>query len=134
MPSNTTLTEDEIIELINSMEITESSASGGELEYVLVKDTPENREKLAKIVPDLDEYIKNIGKQDPDDEDIEISVAAFMYGRAHVYSKGKFIKYTEDEMIEIIVNQEMKLRNVVSRVKDYTDRMQKEFSVDNLLA
>jgi hypothetical protein len=37
------------LELINSIEVIEDSASCGELEYVLVANTPENREKLLLI-------------------------------------------------------------------------------------
>lgn len=43
------LTDQEKIDLINSMEIIEHSSSCGEIEYVLVEDKKENREILYRI-------------------------------------------------------------------------------------
>jgi len=88
------------LELINSMEVVEDSASCGELEYVLIANTPENREKLLQIGATQQE-IDN-ATDDFDGETIDISSIGFMYTGAKWYEKrlGGFLDYVPDHAPE----------------------------------
>lgn len=106
----------EDLDTLNAMKFEDYSASGGELEYVLVSDTEENREILRTLIPDLGQYLRDGGKGDEDDDMIEIGMLAFRYLGAHVFHYGKFVRYSEAEMMEIIINQEQEIRKLRSYV------------------
>jgi hypothetical protein len=81
------------LQLINSIPILEDSASCGELEYVLVQDNAENREKLRMIgVPDVEISEMSNG------EEIDIAGFGFVYCGAKWFEKrlGGFLDYVPD--------------------------------------
>jgi hypothetical protein len=63
------------LELLNSLEVVESSCNDGCCEYVLIKDTEENREVLKELGADEDD----IKRMDPfgDGELLDITIFAF---------------------------------------------------------
>lgn len=91
------LTDNEKSNLINSMEVIEHSISCGEIEYVLVEDTKENREILYKIGFD-DTDIED--ECYPDGGYLDISPIAFKY--ADWYS-GKTNQFSIDKPKEGIL-------------------------------
>ncbi|MDC6267738.1 hypothetical protein [Lysinibacillus fusiformis] len=86
------LSSEDKVELLNSMEIIETDGDGETLYYVLVDYNEENLEKLAQIVPNLEQYLKDFGDVDNDKSAIEISMAAWEYTEATWFQSGKFHK------------------------------------------
>ena len=87
------------LSMINSLEIVESEASGGELYYVYAKKTPECVKILQSIgVPDID--IEDMTNDEGDL--IDISNFGFEYAGAKWYSedRGGFIDFIPDEAPE----------------------------------
>lgn len=70
------MTDKEKLDLINSMEIIESSSNGVEVEYILVEDNETNRNVLHKIGltdGDIDDICYS------EDGNLDITVVAFEY-------------------------------------------------------
>ncbi|UED70751.1 hypothetical protein [Brevibacillus sp. HD3.3A] len=88
------------LELINSIDVIEDSASCGELEYVLVANTPENREKLLQTGVTQQEIDE--ATDDLDGETIDISSIGFTYTGAKWYEGrlGGFLDYVPDHAPE----------------------------------
>lgn len=86
------------LELLNSLPVIESEASGGELEFVLVEYSPETIAVLQQIGlsnADIDEW-----KTD-DGDCIDISAIGFNAGaKWFEESKGGFLDYTPDDAPE----------------------------------
>lgn len=80
----------EKLAVVNSMRIVDADISNGELVYAIVDYNQENIEKLAKVVPNVEQYIQTVGDPDGTKESIDISTAAFQYAGADCYAKGKF--------------------------------------------
>lgn len=84
------------ISILNSMQVVEHSASGGELEWVYVEDNEHNREKLRLLgVPE--EEVNDMASDDL----IDISGFGFTYGNAKwfepdVEPNGAWLKYVPD--------------------------------------
>ncbi len=83
----------EKLQLINSIPVIEASASFGELEYVLVEDNAENREKL-RMIGASDKEISEMSNG----EEIDIAGFGFEYCRAKWFEKrlGGFLDYVPD--------------------------------------
>lgn len=88
------------LDVINSIDVIDSSASSGELEYVLVADSPETRKKLIEIGASEKEIAD--ATCDMFEGSIDISVIGFSYTGAKWYedSLGGFIDYVPDHAPE----------------------------------
>lgn len=86
--------------VINSMRIVDADISNGELVYAVVDYNEGNIEKLAKVVPNVEEYIQTVGDPDGTKESIDISTAAFQYAGADCYAKGKF-RNDESDLLKL---------------------------------
>ncbi|WP_431810824.1 hypothetical protein [Lysinibacillus capsici] len=95
------MTSQEKLDILNGMEIIDEDCGGGELVYVLVEYSNENIEKLSKVVPDVNEYLKNVGDPDGTKEGIDIVIAAFEHANADYYHKGKFVIFTKAQLLEM---------------------------------
>ena len=95
------MTNQEKLDILNSMKIIDEDCSGGELVYVLVAYNDENIEKISKVVPDVNEYLKNVGDPDGTKEGIDISIAAFEHTGADYYHKGKFVIFTKAQLLKM---------------------------------
>jgi len=91
----------EKLDILNGMEIIDEDCGGSELVYVLVEYSNENIEKLSKVVPDVNEYLKNVGDPDGTKEGIDIVIAAFEHTDADYYHKGKFVIFTKVQLLEM---------------------------------
>lgn len=100
------LTNQEKLDLLNSLEVIDQE--GGEDLYVLVENNDKNREVLSKIVPDVDEYVRQVG----DSETIDLVLAAFEYADADYYTGSKFKTITKDEAVDLLMKEQEKLRNL----------------------
>lgn len=83
------------LDILNSLALEDHSAACGELEYVLIKNTPENREALQKIgasEKEINEATDDIS------ETIDISCIAFDYTEATHFSQinGRFFNHWEE--------------------------------------
>jgi hypothetical protein len=79
----------DILAIINNMPVVESSASGGELEFVYVEDSPENVQTLRRIGV--------VGQIEADDGVIDISIYAFAEGKAKWFEPSLgFVNYVPD--------------------------------------
>ncbi len=76
------------IDAINSLVVEDDSCSGGECEYVLVLDTPENRKVLLDAGFTEDDLDNQAVKPDPEDDTLEVSYLAFTSG-ADFYCPGE---------------------------------------------
>lgn len=72
------------LDILNSIGIEDHSAACGELEYILIKNTPENRERLFKI--GATEHEVN-DSTDETSETINISMIGFKYTEATHFSQ-----------------------------------------------
>lgn len=81
------------LQLINSIPVIDYSASFGELEYVLVEDNAENREKL-RMIGVSDKEISEMSSG----EEIDIAGFGFVYCGAKWFEKrlGGFLDYVPD--------------------------------------
>ena len=95
------MTSQEKLDILNGMEIIDEDCGGGELVYVLVEYSNENIEKLSKVVPGVNEYLKNVGDPDGTKEGIDIVIAAFEHANADYYHKGKFVIFTKTQLLEM---------------------------------
>lgn len=114
------MTNQEKLDILNSMEIIDEDCGGGELVYVLVEYSEENIEKIAKVVPDINEYLKNVGDPDGTKEGIDISIAAFEHAKADYYFKGKFVIFTKEQLLELYEdekNKRVKSENELKNLK-----------------
>lgn len=84
------MTSKEKLAVINSMRIFDADICNGELVYAVVDYNEENIEKLAKVVPNVEEYIQTVGDPDGTKESIDISTAAFEHAGADYYRQGIF--------------------------------------------
>lgn len=115
------MTSTEKLAVINSMRIVDADISNGELVYAIVDYTEENIQKLATVVPDVDEYIRTVGDPDGTKESIDISTAAFFNAGADCYVKGKFrndsIDYAKLDAIEKVENElKLKIKEIDKRI------------------
>ncbi|WP_432702453.1 hypothetical protein [Lysinibacillus sphaericus] len=115
------LSSEEKVELLNSMEIIETDGDGETLFYVLVDYNEENLEALTKIVPNLEQYLKDFGDVDNDKSAIEISMAAWEYTEAKWYRGGKFHldKPIDEEKHQKINYTRLKLELATDDKKDW---------------
>lgn len=84
------------LKLINSMEVIESDACSGELQYVYVENNKKNREILKQLGVSKDEMEEIT---DTDQKIIDISMVGFVYGGAKWFqeSKGGFLNYVPED-------------------------------------
>lgn len=115
------LSTKEKVDLLNSMEIIETDSDGETLIYVLVDYNEENLEKLAQIVPNLEQYLKDFGDVDNDKSAIEISSAAWEYTEAKWYQDGIFhlAKPTDEEEHQVIDYTRLKSELATDDKKDW---------------
>jgi len=95
------MTSLEKLDILNGMEIIDEDGRGNELVYVHVEYNDENIEKISKVVPDVNEYLKNVGDPDGTKDCIDISIAAFQYADADYYHQGKFVIFTKEQILEM---------------------------------
>lgn len=121
------MTSTEKLAVINSMRIVDADISNGELVYAIVDYTEENIQKLATVVPDVDEYIRTVGDPDGTKESIDISTAAFFNAGADYYLKGKFVSTESQEVkVEILEAENERLKDELAKVKKERDIWKKE--------
>lgn len=113
------LSSEEKVELLNSMEIVETDSDGETLFYVLVDYNEENLEKLAQIVPNLEQYLKDFGDVDNDKSAIEISMAAWEYTKVKWYQGGKFHL---EKPVEKVKHQEIDYTRLKSELATNEDK------------
>lgn len=96
------LTAEEKLEIINGMEFLESDGDGECLYYVFVEDNEENREKLSKVVCDVDAFIKEHASDNEIHEvapgQFDIQMAAWDCTDADYFDGKKFVKLGHDEV------------------------------------
>lgn len=114
------MTNQEKLDILNSMKIIDEDCSGGELVYVLVAYNDENIEKISKVVPDVNEYLKNVGDPDGTKEGIDISIAALEHANADYYHKGKFVICTKAQLLEMYEEEKGKRIKAESELKNFT--------------
>jgi hypothetical protein len=86
------------IDVLNSLEVLDYDANGGELEYLIVPNTEENRVKLLEIGTPSDELQDAITD---DGEGIDISMICFEYGGAKWFKpKSGFTGYVPEDAPE----------------------------------
>lgn len=83
------LSRQEKLNLINSIEIEEVSASSGELEYVLAKNNETNRDTLHQLGMTDEDIEKEFY---PEEDYIDISYVAFVRANADLFD-GKLKKF-----------------------------------------
>lgn len=113
--------QNENIQILNSMHVIDSSASGGELEYVFVEYNNSNLDKLRQVIgADFSSYMYHYGDPDGEEELIDISIAGFQYADADYYScvKDRFISYTKDKLREMLEEEKRKNRELEKRIND----------------
>lgn len=104
------LTDREKLDLINSMEIIESSANGVEIEYILVKDNDENRKILNQI--GLTE--KDIESDCyPEDDMLDIVVVGFKF--ADFYD-GKQKRFLVEDAKEVDLTKVPEIRAMLEEI------------------
>lgn len=117
------MTNQDKLDILNSMEIIDEDCGGGELVYVHVEYNNENLEKLSKVVPDVSEYLKNVGDPDGTKEDIDIVLAAFEHANADYYHKGKFVIFTKEQILELYEDEKSKRIKVENELKNFTTQI-----------
>ncbi|MFJ7663728.1 hypothetical protein ACIQXW_15255 [Lysinibacillus sp. NPDC097162] len=110
----------EKLDILNSMKIIDEDYGGGELVYVHVEYSEENIEKLSKVVPDINEYLKNVGDPDGTKEGIDISIAAFEHAGADYYFKSEFVVLTKEQLVEMYEEEKGKRLKVENELKSFT--------------
>lgn len=118
------MTNQEKLDMLNSMEVVDSDCGGRELVYVLVEYNNENIKTLSKIVPDVDEYLRTVGDPDGNKEGICIVNAAFEHANADYYHKGKFVIFSKEQLLEMYeeegskrIRAESELKNLKQNIK-----------------
>lgn len=117
------MTDQEKLDILNSIEIIDEDSRGGELVYVHVEYSDENIEKVSKVAPDVDEYLKNAGDPDSTKEAIDISIAAFEHANADYYHEGKFVIFTKEQLLEIYEEEKSKRMKAENELKNYTSQV-----------
>lgn len=125
------LTNEKKLALLNSMRIVDADISCGELIYAVVDYNEANIEKLAKVVPSVEEYIQTVGDPDGTKETIDISTAAFQYAGADLYSKGRFINVAEPTKIESLEAENAKFREALEHIEREAETFKKSFKKDS---
>ncbi|MEQ6355130.1 hypothetical protein ABNX05_10925 [Lysinibacillus sp. M3] len=113
------MTNQEKLDILNSMKIIDEDCGGGELIYVHVEYSEENIEKISKVVCGVDEYLKNFGDPDGTKEYIDISIAAFESAKADYY-KGKFVIFSKEQLLEMYEDEKSKRMIAESELKNFT--------------
>lgn len=117
------LTNEKKLALLNSMRIVDVDISCGELVYAVVDYNEENIEKLAKVVPNIEEYIQTVGDPDRTKETIDISTAAFFHAGADCYAKGKFRNDSADyAKLDAIAEIENELKSRITEIDKRIER------------
>lgn len=124
------MTNQDKLDILNSMEIIDEDCGGGELVYVHVEYNNENLKKLSKVVPDVSEYLKNVGDPDGTKDGIDISIAAFQYAEADYYYKGKFVIFTKEQILELYEDEKSKRLKAENELKSFT--LQFEFVKEHI--
>lgn len=114
------MTTQEKLDILNSMKIIDEDCGGGELVYVLVEYSDENVEKISKVVPDVNEYLKNVGDPDGIKEGIDISIAAFEHAGADYYFQSKFVIFTKEQLVEMYEDEKGKRLKAENELKSFT--------------
>ncbi|WP_375106053.1 hypothetical protein AB9L15_03880 [Lysinibacillus fusiformis] len=117
------MTNQDKLDILNSMKIIDEDCGGGELVYVHVEYNNENLEKLSKVVPDVSEYLKNVGDPDGTKEDIDIVLAAFEHANADYYHKGKFVIFTKEQILELYEDEKSKRIKAENELKNFTTQI-----------
>lgn len=112
-----TVTNQEKLDILNSMKVIDEDCGGGELVYVLVDYSDENIEKLSNVVPDVDEYLRTVGDPDGNKEGICIICAAFEHAKADYYHKGKFVIFTKEQLLEMYEEEKSKRLKAENEVR-----------------
>lgn len=100
------LSKEEKLEIINSMKFEDTDGDGECLYYVFVDDNEENREKLAKIVPNVEAFIvahasdNEVHEGEPGQFDIQFAV--WDYTDADYFDGKRFIALGHDEVMRRI--------------------------------
>ncbi|QDZ98959.1 hypothetical protein D0439_10080 [Lysinibacillus fusiformis] len=116
------ITNQEKLDILNSMEIIDEDGRGSEIIYVNVNYSDENIEKISKIVPDINEYLKSVGDPDGTKDGIDISIASFQYAEADYY-KGKFVIFTKEQILELYEDEKSKRIKVENELKNFTTQI-----------
>ncbi len=117
------MTNQDKLDILNSMEIIDEDGRGSEIIYVNVNYSDENIEKISKIVPDINEYLKSVGDPDGTKDGIDISIAAFQYAEADYYYKGKFVIFTKEQILELYEDEKSKRIKVENKLKNFTTQI-----------
>ncbi|MCL1700724.1 hypothetical protein [Lysinibacillus sp. Bpr_S20] len=113
------MTNQEKLDILNSMKIIDEDCGGGELVYVNVEYNKENIEKISQVVPDVNVYLKNVGDPDGTKEGIDIVIAAFEHANADFYYKGKFVIFTKEQLLEMYEDEKGKRMKAENELKNY---------------
>lgn len=124
------MTNQDKLDILNSMEIIDEDGRGSEIIYVNVNYSDENIEKISKIVPDINEYLKSVGDPDGTKDGIDISIAAFQYAEADYYYKGKFVIFTKEQILELYEDEKSKRLKAENELKSFT--LQFEFVKEHI--
>lgn len=81
---------EEKINLLNSMKVIKSDKESEDIFHVYAEYSEENLNILAKVVPDVDFYLKDLGEVDTEKSCFNLSMAALMYANAEDYVDGEF--------------------------------------------
>lgn len=96
------LTKEEKLEIINSMKFEDTDGDGECLYYVFVDDNEENREKLSKIVPNVEAFIVEHASDNEIHEgesgQFDIQMAAWDYTYADYFDGKQFVVLGHDEV------------------------------------
>lgn len=113
------MTNQDKLDILNSMEIIDEDGRGSEIIYVNVNYSDENIEKISKIVPDINEYLKSVGDPDGTKDGIDISTAAFQYAEADYYYKGKFVIFSKEQILELYEDEKSKRIKAENELKNF---------------
>lgn len=80
---------------INSLSFVDWSCSGGECEYVLIENTPENRNTLLNVGFTGEQLEDENVKIDVDDEVLDVAYIAFSYANADWFNP-KYQKFCKE--------------------------------------
>lgn len=81
------MTNQEKLDLINSLEIVDVDMDCEGLIYAHVEYSPENLAILGKVVPNVEDYLDDYGDPEHEGEVFDISWAAFEYAKADIFQR-----------------------------------------------
>lgn len=111
------MTNQEKLDLINSLEIVDVDMDCEGLIYAHVEYSPENLAILGKVVPNVEDYLDDYGDPEHEGEVFDISWAAFEYAKADIFQReeGKFAFLSKEEVMGMYMEEREKRLNLESR-------------------